>query len=475
MAKNNTKSKAKEALLENLFALLQIHRPAFQQARPFERAIWLFLSELFTFARHTVTQGLLALGETTNDWSAWYRLFSHKRFDYDQLTDLTMEQTLRETRAQEPYVLAADGVLIPRSSRKMPGTAWLKALGTAPFKPGLARAQRFVDLSWLAPRVNGYSRAFPLRLLPAFTQKAVGKEDHKHKDWEACLTGIQWVRQQLDGAGRKAQQLLVLVDGGLERPVEFWRQMPERTLLLARTARNRALYHLPGAYQGRGRPKDYGDPARHPSEWLPVQDGWKTVQVPVRGHLREMRYRVEGPFLRDGLVDRPVFLIVVRGMSRKVNGHKVHRDPVFYLVTALHRGQQWVLPLPEEELLAWAWQRWEVEVAHREMKSGFGLGEKQCWNERSAIRAVQWSAWVYCLLLLAGYRTWGLTGGPAAPARWWKGAGRWSFNTLWRTYRAALWGTGEFRAVCLLSTCNWPKKEAWLSAFLNSAAAAVRS
>ena len=29
-----------------------------------------------------MTQGLLALGETEKDWSAWYRLFSHKRFDY---------------------------------------------------------------------------------------------------------------------------------------------------------------------------------------------------------------------------------------------------------------------------------------------------------------------------------------------------------------------------------------------------------
>jgi hypothetical protein len=208
---------------------------------------------------------------------------------------------------------------------------------------------------------------------------------------------------------------------------------------------------------------------------LQVKDGWQTVQVPVRGRLREMRYRVEGPFLRDGLADHPVFLIVVRGMSRKVNGHKVHRDPVFYLVSALQQGEQWLLPLPEEELLAWAWQRWEVEVAHREMKSGFGLGEKQCWNAHAAIRSVQWSAWVYTLLLLAGYRTWGLTAGPAAPARWWKGAGRWSFNTLWRAFRAALWGTGDFRAVCQLSACNWPKKEVWLTSFANSAAAAARS
>ncbi|MDQ7034772.1 MAG: hypothetical protein Q9P01_08020 [Anaerolineae bacterium] len=26
------------------------------------------------------------------------------------------------------------------------------------------------------------------------------------------------------------------------------------------------------------------------------------------------------------------------------------------------------------------WQRWEVEVCHRELKSNFGLGNKQCHN-----------------------------------------------------------------------------------------------
>jgi hypothetical protein len=72
-------------------------------------------------------------------------------------------------------------------------------------------------------------------------------------------------------------------------------------------------------------------------------------------------------------------------------------------------------------LLAWLWQRWEIEVAHREMKTGFGLGEKQCWNKRSAILSVQWNVWVYAILLLAGYRTWGLCSGPPTPARWWPG------------------------------------------------------
>jgi hypothetical protein len=475
MKKDSTKSEQSEVLLGNMFELIKAHRGAFQQERPYQRAVWLFLSELFTFARHTVTQGLLALGETEWDWSAWYRLFSKKRFDYSKLKSITLAETIKEVPEQQPYVVGIDGMLVPRSSQKMPGTSWWKALGSAPFKPGLARAQRFVHLSWLTPRVEGYSRAIPLQMIPAFPEKAVAAEEKKRKDWEAGIEGLAWVRQGLDEAGRKAQWVLALVDGGFERVAAFWRQLPERTILLGRTSRSRVLYSMPGEYSGCGRPRSYGERALKPSEWLKQKSGWKTVDVKVRGKAREMRYRVEGPYLREGLVDQPLFLIVVRGMDRKVNGRRIQRDPVFYLVSAIQVDGCWVLPLPEEELLAWAWQRWELEVAHREMKSGFGLGEKQCWNQRSAVTSVQWSAWVYACLLLAGFRTWGLCQGPTPPARWWKGAGRWSFNSLWRAYRAALWGTKDFLAVCSLTLDNWPKKQAWLTAMSNATAGSARS
>jgi len=103
------------------------------------------------------------------------------------------------------------------------------------------------------------------------------------------------------------------------------------------------------------------------------------------------------------------------------------------------------------------------------------VGQKQCWNRRSAVVSVQWSVWVYAILVLAGYQAWGLFGGPHRPERWWPGAKRWSFNTLWRSYRAALWGTGEFRAVWTPIGDDWSKKEAWIAGLSNAAAAAART
>jgi hypothetical protein len=316
-----------------------------------------------------------------------------------------------------------------------------------------------------------------LRCLPAFTAKAVPAGEPPQKEWEAGRAFLIWLRAELDRADRKAQWILALTDGSYDC-VEMWKTLPERVVLLTRTARNRRLRALPDPQEGRGRPRKYGDPVPHPQEWLREQEGWHRVQVLVRGRQRTMVYRVEGPYLREKASEQPLFLLVVRGQvwytgSRQKRRH--YRQPCFYLVSAVQRDGEWCLPFPAEMLLSWVWHRWELEVAHREMKSGLGVGEMQCWNPRSAVRSVQWSVWAYAVLVLAGYRAWGLLDGPSAPGRWWPGARRWSLNTLWRGYRSALWGTGEFRALWTGSGDNWPKKEACLSGLWNAVGGAARA
>lgn len=65
-----------QSLLTALWRLLQGHHPAFRQERTFWRMRALLFGRLFSFARHTVTQALVALGLTEHDWSAYYRVFS---------------------------------------------------------------------------------------------------------------------------------------------------------------------------------------------------------------------------------------------------------------------------------------------------------------------------------------------------------------------------------------------------------------
>ncbi len=469
---HNKKQPEKPVLFTELMILLNKCKEIYGQDRVFNRALALVMAELFAFGRHTITQLLLTLGLVDEDWSAWYRLFSHDRFDEKETAQVMLSEMLDEVEETEPFVVGADGFHVPRCSQKMPGTGWMRGLNTARFKPGIQRGQRFVEGSWLTPMVNGYSRAIPIRCLSAFTVKSVPSEnDEARTEVKAGLTFLQWTRAQMDAAGREKQTLLTLNDGSYDT-LAFWPGLPERTIGVVRTARNRCLYELPPA-NAHGNRK-YGDKAPAPHVWLKKRKGFSHQDVVVRGRSRRMRYRVEGPFVRDSLPDIPLFLIVIGGGKRPPGSRRKRYQPCFFLVSAVLIDGEWSLPLPIADLLAWLWQRWELEVAHRQMKSGLGLGEKQCWNDQATVTTVQWSAWVYALMMLSGYRAWGNDCGDKPPGLWRTMPRRWSFNTLWRAFRTEMWHQPHFRATWTWSRDNWLVNEPLWDALFNSVLASAR-
>lgn len=469
---DNKKQLERPVLLTELMILLNKCKGIYGQERVFNRALALIMAELFAFGRHTVTQLLMTLGLVDEDWSAWYRLFSQQRFDEEETGRVMLSEMITEVGAGEPFVVGADGFHVARNSQTMPGTGWMRGLKTAKFKPGIQRGQRFVEGSWLTPIVNGYSRAIPIRCLSAFTGKSVASEaDEPRTEVKASLAFLQWTREQMDAVGREEQTLLTLNDGSYDT-LEFWPGLPERTVALVRTARNRCLYKLPAA-DAHGNCQ-YGEKAPAPHLWLQKRKGFRYQDVLVRGRSRRMRYRVEGPFVRDGLPDIPLFLIVIGGGKRPPGSRRKRYQPCFFLVSAVLLDGAWSLPLPIAEMLAWLWQRWELEVAHRQMKSGLGLGEKQCWNDQATVATVQWSAWVYSLMMLSGYRAWGNDCGHKPPGLWRTLPGRWSFNTLWRAFRTEMWQQPDFRATWTWSRDNWLVNELLWDALFNSVLASAR-
>jgi hypothetical protein len=467
---------AARPLLPELLTLVAAHRPAVRQERVAQRHLGLLLGWLCGFGRHTNTQVLLALGLGDADWTAWYRLFSHDRIDYERLTGCLLGQTLDLVAAIDPYLVAIDGTQLGRRSLRMPGTSWLRHPGTPVFRSGICRAQRFVHLAWLpTPSVAGYSRAVPLRFAPAFPAKAVPAPGHPPcKEWEAGLAMLAWTRHALDAAGRQAQRMLALGDGHYSTR-HIWAGLPARVDVMARCARNRALYALPSVRSGRGRPRCYGDRLPRPDAWLHERRGWRRAVRAIRGRSIPITYRVEGPCHVKGAALQPLLLLDVKGIDQRAK-RKRQRDPSFWLVSAVATDDgDWTLPWPATDLLAWAWQRWEIEVAHRELKASFGLGEPQCWNARAAVLSVQWTVWAYAVVVLAGLRAWGLDRGPIpAPGRWWRGSGRWSLARLWQGYRQELWGATEFHRVWTATPANWYEFADWLSARTNAALASSR-
>ena len=452
-------------LLVEVARLLAAHRPAVRQTRCFTRLCALVWGRLWTIARPTIAQLLLALGLTDADWSAFYRLFSVPRVDYDVLSRCFVHQTLPQVPEDGPYVVAVDGVQLPRRSLRMPGTAWLKCPRTPPWKPGIHRAQRYLHLAALLPRWQGYSRALPVRFVPAFPPKAVPGAALPRSEAQAAQGELARLRAELDAAGRGEQLLLALGDGSYD-VTTLWAALPARTVLLARTARNRVLHDLPPPATRRGRPRRYGERAPTPQQWLHQNAGWMRTRLLVRGREIPLRYCLAGPYVRPGAATQPLYLLVVKGIDQASGRHHRRRKPSFFLVNAVPEEGHWVLPLPAAELLAWAWQRWEVEVCHREMKSGCGVGAVQCWNAIATVRAVQVQTWTYALLVLAGYRAWGYDRHPMClrPAGlWWRGAARWSLATLWHGYRAALNSRRDFAPAHTGIRGTWTETETWLA------------
>lgn len=471
--KDNTRRVEQPMLLAELCKLLAKCREGVGQERVFRRIVGLVMAELFNFGRHTITQLLMTLGLVADDWSGWYRLFSKKRFAEEKIARIMLKEVLEEVEEEETLVVGVDGFPVPRCSLKMPGTGWMRGLQTARFKPGIQRGQRFVEGSWLTPMEEGYSRAVPLRCLPAFTRKAVPcKEAEPCSEVSAALKILRWIQEVMKEAGRQKQQLLALLDGAFDR-IEFWKGLPEGAVAVVRTARNRALYYLPGEDAHGNR--RYGKKLPPPHTYLRKRKGFKHITVVVRGKKRKMRYRLIGPVVREGLPSVPLFLLVIGGGKRPPGSRRKSYQPCFFLISAVLVDGVYTLPLPIELLLAWLWQRWELEVAHRAMKSALGLGEKQCWNDFATVASVQWSVWVYQLMVLAGIRTWGSVGGPQPPGLWRARSHRWSFNTLYRYFRAELWLLPNFRATWSLSRDNWPENETlWLNLF-NSVLASSRA
>lgn len=453
-----------EALVKQVLKLVEKHRAAFGQERVYLRGMGMVIGELLAFGQHRVTDLLRGIGCTQEDWSAWYRVFQEAgRFKEEEASVILLRETLAEVSAEELYTIAVDSTQVARDSQRMEGTSWLKYPRNPAWKISIHRAQRFLNGSWLTPLANGFSRAIPLRFMPAFTEKAVTKAHEAQKEQVVGVEFVQWVRRQLDAAGRSLQTILCLADGSYDKP-DFWLGLPANVVALVRTAKNRALCYFPTTYAGKGRRRLYGDPAPAPQSYLQQKAGWKIGHVTVRGHQRRMVYRVEGPFLRRTMAAVPLMLICVRGQQWTRAGHSKRRQPGFYLVNAVFKDGQWQLPLPVETLLAWAWQRWEVEVVHREVKSLFGLGDKQCFHPLAAVTSVQWSAWVYALLMLVGYRSYSLAPVPRRTA-WQRHPRRYSLTTLLDHCRLELLTDPDFSPLLSSSSRNWRDLEAFLSRF----------
>lgn len=454
--------------LTTLVAFVQASRPATRQARTHTRLAVLTIGGLLTLGRHTLSQIVVAIGAGQQAWSPWYRLFNRQRVRTRVLQRQVLTTLLGQLAPGDPLVVVLDATQLPRSSRHFPGVGWTKALRSPHWKPGIHRAQRLELLSGLLPvSEHGDSRAVPISetWLRAPTTRPIGQVPLQTEAM-AGIRLLRWLRVSLTLAvpAERNRAILVLADGAYSvAPVLA--HLPRACWLVARCAKNRALFALPAVEPPRrGRKRCYGPQGATPQQTLHQRTGWQTLTFPVRGRMRTMRVTLTGPWVVRGAAEQPVFLVVVKGIDRGQGTTRRQRDPQFFLVSAVaHPTRGWQLPLPLHAVLAWAWQRWEVEVMHRELKSGFGLGQAQAWSTQGAQQTTRWVLWSYALAILTAYQQWGQAAPDGGVVGRWHQPRRWSVGRALQQVRAEVWQLPEFSPAWTATPDAWAEIASWWS------------
>ena len=135
---------------------------------------------------------------------------------------------------------------------------------------------------------------------------------------------------------------------------------------------------------------------------------WKTTRIFYGGKRRKIRYKeVTEVYWQRGAKQRPLRLIVIAPtLYRKSKSKKMYyRDPAYLLTTDLRSSTK--------QLLQIYFDRWQIEVNHREEKDTLGVGQAQLWNVISVPKQPVLAVAAYSALLLASPQAFGAERGAA--------------------------------------------------------------
>ncbi len=392
----------------------------FSQQRTLERARQLAYGFITAWGRHTVSRALCALNAQFDDWSASYRVFSRSPWDPHDLFQPVFEQALAMPTSTGLIPIALDDTTLRKSSRRIPGVSYARDPMSPHFHPNLVLGQRFIQASFLLrpEGLGGPARAIPVRFQPAppptKPSKRAGEEawaayrqlqKTKTLSWQAVWL-MQDLRTRANQAGHSDRTLLFATDGSYCNSTVL-RHLPEAVQVIARARGDMNLFR-PLTEEDResvGRRRKYGDPLPKPKE-IRTDDAypWHKAQIFGAGRLHDLRYKVVSHVLwRSGTRTKPLRLIIIAPLGYRPTSKSrvMYRDPAYLLTTDLTSRV--------ETLMQAYFDRWEIEVNHREEKSLFGVGQAQVWSAKAAPRVPQFQVAVYSMLLLASLQAYGPT------------------------------------------------------------------
>jgi hypothetical protein len=399
-------------MLENLLQVLEGWKRVFAQERTARRAVEQTIASVCVVGTRPIISSIAVREGSACSFDADYKLFSRAQWEPQELFVPVLEQALAFFDG-EVVAVGGDDTRLAKTGKKIATAHWGKDPLSPGFRVNLHWGLRFLHAALLVPlyeRAEVASRALPVWFEEVPPPKKPGKKatDEQREAYRAAKRDrrlsraatamLRTVRGELDEAGAQAKTLLGVFDGSYCNKAVF-REQYERTQLLARTRKDAVLcFPWTGGGQRRYDPVTFTPQQVRQDE----QRAWKKVRIFHGGAWRKVRYKeVTRVLWRGGAGTRPLRLLVVAPTPyRKTKaGRMLYRDPAYLLSTDLKHSAR--------RLLQAYFDRWQLEVAHREMKATFGVGDAQVRSPKSVSRQPALSVATYSAMHLAALTAYG--------------------------------------------------------------------
>ncbi len=400
------------SLLSEFLALTADWRPVFPQERTYRRGVRQALGSLVCLGRRCLTRIIWTNGGQDRNWSSEYFLHSRCRWEPQRLFRPIWERALADC-PQRLVGVAIDDTRLKKTGRSIPQAFYQRDPLSPPFHVNLMLGLRFLQASLLVPlhRKSAVgTRGIPIRFQEVSRvkrprKKASEEEKKKYKELvkqqnlsRSFVDLGRQLRQELDEIGGRGKILVLAGDGSFCNRTCFG-EIPERSVLLVRARKDARL-----CFRAVGQARRFFGAEKFTPEEVRKDEGraWKTTKIFHGGKWRKVRYKEVTPvYWQHGARRNPLRLLVLAGTPyRKNKQTKMYRrDPAYLLTTDLRS--------PVKQLLQIYFDRWQIEVNHREEKDTLGVGQAQLWNVHAVPKQPVLVVAAYSALLLASLRAFG--------------------------------------------------------------------
>jgi hypothetical protein len=393
-------------------------RDVFPQSRTFRRAVRQALGSLVCVGRRCVSRIIWTNGGQHRSWSAEYFLHSRCEWQPQELFRPILERALAYCPGKLVGV-AVDDTRLPKTGRCIQQAFYQRDPLSPPFHVNLTLGLRFLQASLLVPMyrlAQVGTRGLPIRFeevsrVKKPSRKAAPeawqayKEAIKQHNLSQSFVGMMGqLRKELDLAGG-AKKILVLANDASFCNRTCFRAPRDRTELISRTRKDAVLCRR--APEGGLR---FYDTEKFTPEQVRQDEAlpWKETKIFYGGKRRKVRYKeVAAVYWQGGARRCPLRLLVVAPTPyRKRKSNKMYyRLPAFLLTTDLKSFAK--------QLLQIYFDRWQIEVNHRDEKDTLGVGQAQLWNVKAVPKQPVLAVAAYSAMLLASLIAFGAERGAA--------------------------------------------------------------